>query len=199
MFVRFGAMIYIMKYIATVLLFAALPLFAADPPKKPAEFKGEATMCNGRYALCIKAPCEKTPNANNQVRCSCIIEDGWSMGPNTCEERAKSLTSTYSNAFNGGSNTLTCPQPISWAWCYGAACEKDNRDPKQKMAVCNCPVITSTAVILVSSNKCADSSKVCSEMWSAAYPAESTFANDYYAYWMHEHGLKTFPPAKACP
>jgi len=187
-----------MKYILTVLLLA-LPLSAAEPPKKPADFQGAATMCKGRYALCIKAPCEKTPDANKNVRCSCVIEDGWSLGPNTCEERAKSLTSTYSNLFNGGSRTLTCPQPINWAWCYGASCKKDEHDPKGKLAVCECPVKISTAVILVNKDKCAEGGKICSEMWSAAYPAESTFANDYYAYWMHEHGFKTLPPAKACP
>lgn len=188
-----------MKSILTVLLLAtALSTAAAEPPTKPADFQGEATMCHGRYALCIKAPCEPNNADKTTVRCSCVIEDGWSMGPNTCEERAKSLTSTYSNAFNGGSRTVSCPQPINWAWCYGASCEKDNRDPKQKMAVCTCPVKNSMAVILVSEKKCADSSKVCSQMWSAAYPAESTFANDYFFWWMHEHGLKAIPPAKAC-
>jgi hypothetical protein len=189
-----------MKSILTALLLAtALSTAAAEAPKKPADFKGEATMCNGRYALCIKAPCEKTPDSNNMVRCSCIIEDGWSMGPNTCEERAKSLTSTYSNKFNGGSRVLSCPTAINWAWCYGASCTKDARDPKGKMATCTCPVINSMAVILVSENKCANGSKVCAEMWSAAYPAESTFANDYFFYWMHEHDFKAMPPAKACP
>jgi hypothetical protein len=187
-----------MKNIMPVCLLAALPLFATEPPKPPSDFQGPATMCNGRYALCIKAPCEKTPDANNNVRCSCAIEDGWSMGPNTCEERAKSLTSTYSNAFNGGSRTTACPQPINWAWCYGASCEKDNRDPKRNMAVCTCPVKNSLAVILITETKCPEASKVCSEMWSAAYPAESTFANNYFAWWMNDHGMKSMPPAETC-
>lgn len=187
-----------MKNILTVLLlFTALSALAAEPPKKPAEFKGAATMCNSRYALCIKAPCEKTPDGNNDVRCSCVIENGWNLGPSSCENRNKSLTSTYSNKFNGGSRVLSCPRPIDWAWCYGAACAKDAHDPKGELAVCKCPVIHSMAVILVSKEKCSDG-KICSEMWSAAYPKESVFANDYYAYWMHEHGFKTLPPAEPC-
>jgi hypothetical protein len=187
-----------MKNIMPVLLLAALPLFAAEEPKRPADFQGAATMCNGRYALCIKAPCEKTPDKNNMVQCACVIEDGWSMGPNTCEERAKSLTSTYSNKFNGGSRTVSCPNAIDWAWCYGASCKKDTHDKKGKLATCTCPVKNSLAVILVGEKKCPYSTDVCSRMWSAAYPAESTFANDYFFYWMHEHGMPATPPAKAC-
>src|SRR4051794_27288068 len=53
-----GVMLSGMKSISTVLLlFAALSAFAAKAPKKPAEFKGPATMCNTGYALCIKARC----------------------------------------------------------------------------------------------------------------------------------------------
>jgi hypothetical protein len=185
-----------MKSISTVLLLAfALSTLAAEPPKKPAEFKDAVTMCNGRYALCIKAPCEKT-EAKGEVLCTCPVENGWNMGPNTCEQRAKSLTSTYSNKFNAGSRVLTCPQPIQWAFCYGASCKTHGNGT---IAVCRCPVKTSLASILVSTDKCRDSRKVCSEMWSAAVPQENTFANDYYAWWMHEHGFHTLPPASACP
>lgn len=178
-----------------LLLSAALPTLAAQAPKKPAEFQGPATMCNGRYALCIKARCEKTVDAQH-VDCACVIEDGWNMGPNSCEDRTKSLTSTYSNLFNEGSRVLSCPRTINWAWCYGAACQKSAKDGK--LAVCRCPVKNSLAVILVSEDKCKEPGKVCSEMWSAAYPKESAFANHYYAWWMHEHGFHTLPPADPC-
>lgn len=156
-------------------------------------------MCNGRFALCIKAPCEKTPDANGEVRCSCIIQDGWSMGPNTCEDRAVHLTSTYSNAFNGGSNTITCPNAsTTWAWCYGAKCVKDERDPKAGIAICKCPVVTSAAVVLVSNDQCGKGSAICNDLWSAAYPAESVFANTYYYTWMTNHGFQSPPPAEPC-
>src|SRR5687768_16590728 len=122
-----------MQYkLMVLLLAAALPLAAADPPKeptKPAGFQGNAIMCDGTYALCIKAECETKVSENNQVRCKCVVEDGWSMGPNSCMDRKNNLTSTYSNRFNVGSNLVSCPQAISWAWCYGASCEKDPKDP----------------------------------------------------------------------
>lgn len=189
-----------MKSMVTVLLLAAaLPMFAADPPN-PGEIKDKATMCyTPQYALCIKAPCEKTPDASGNVRCSCIVENGWNMGPNSCDDRLKNLTSTYSNKFNGGSRVLTCPQPIDWAWCYGAPCEKDPNHPRGTTAICKCPVLHANAAILVSQGKCADPNKICSEMWSAAYPKESEFANTHFATWMKDHGHKTLPPAEACP
>jgi hypothetical protein len=192
-----------MKYSLTVILLAtALPLAAADPtkePPKPADFKGNAIMCDGTYALCIKAPCEKKVSGNNQVRCECVIENGWSMGPNSCTDRTSNLTSTYSNRFNVHSSVLSCPQPIEWAWCYGSSCEPDPKDPKGKTAICRCPVVTSQAVILVGDKKCPDASTICAGMWSAAYPQESQFANDYYHWWMTKNGHPAEKAAPACP
>lgn len=206
-----------MKKAMTVILLAiALSAAAADAPKhapkkpatkksaaaapvKPAEFQSPATMCNGRFALCIKAPCGSTADANHNYPCTCILQDGWNMGPNSCDERAKQLTSTYSNAFNANSQTVSCPSSTNWAWCYGAKCEKDPTDPTGKRVVCRCPVKTSTALVLVNETKCTDAKGICATVWSAATPAESKFANDYYAYWMTEHGFKTLPPSEACP
>lgn len=187
-----------MKNILTVLLLAvALPVAAAQEPKKPADFKGMATMCNGRYALCIKALCAKTPDSQGLYPCECVMEDGWNMGPNTCEERAASLTSTYSNKFNQGSATISCPSNTPWAWCYGAQCERDPNDPNK--AICKCPMLTKPTVILVDATKCGDSQQICSQLWSGALPGESQFANDYYYWWMQSHGYPAELPAPACP
>ena len=196
-----------MKYIWTVLLLAAaLPLAADDPtkePVKPSDFQGNAIMCDGTYALCIKAQCEEKVSGNNQVRCKCALVDGWSMGPNSCTDRTNNLTSTYSNLFNDKHNTVSCTSATtSWAWCYGASCEPDPKDPKGKTAICRCPVVTSPAVILVRADKCSDGSTFCSEMWSAANPAESKFANTYFYWWMRKNGHGSDPaaqpPATAC-
>lgn len=189
-----------MKSISTLLLLlAAVSMLAAEPPKKPADFKGEATMCESRYALCIKARCAPDKSGDKtHVKCECVMENGWNMGPNSCEDRRVHLTSTYSNKFNVGSRVLTCPKPINWAWCYGAACQKDEKDPKGALAICTCPVINNTGSILVDKDKCKEPAKVCSETWSAAYPKESEFANHYYAWWMQSHGFPTEPPAEAC-
>jgi hypothetical protein len=156
-------------------------------------------MCDGTYALCIKAQRETKVSGNNQVRCNCVMEKGWSMGPNSCTDRKNNLTSTYSNRFNVKSSVLSCPQPVAWAWCYGASCERDPKDPMGKRAICRCPVMNSEAVILVSEKKCSDGSTFCSQMWSAASPVESKFANDYFYWWMTRNGHKAQPPAAECP
>jgi len=202
-----------MKYILPVLLLAAALSTLAEPPtkkssvpepKKPADFQGDVTMCNTTYALCIRARCSKTEQVDNKsgketVKCECVVQTGWNMGPNSCDERKVKLTSTYSNNFNPGSRVLSCPQPTNWAWCYGAACEKNGSKDGKELAVCICPVITSQASILVNRDKCGDSVNVCSQMWSAAYPAESKFANAYYFWWMHQNVGHTNAPAKPCP
>jgi hypothetical protein len=36
-------------------------------------------------------------------------------------------------------------------------------------------------------------------MWSAAYPQESKFANDYYYWWMTKNGHSAEKAAPACP
>jgi hypothetical protein len=188
-----------MKRLYTVVLFAlALSAVAASKePKKPPDVKEKFEMCPGKYALCIKAPCLKQRDSENLYPCQCVIESGWNMGPNTCEERAEHLTSTYSNLFNGGSSTLSCPAPTDWAWCYGASCTPDPKDPS-KLAICKCPMLTSATVILTSTEKCGDTS-ICRHLWSGALPAESKFANEYYAWWMNQHSHPTNPAAPACP
>ena len=187
-----------MKHILAALLLAVALSVVADEPKKPADFSGMATMCNGTYALCIKAPCEKKADGSNLYPCSCILESGWNMGPNSCDERQRSLTSTYSNLFNLGSSTVSCPAATQWAWCYGAKCEVDPRDPTR--AVCKCPTSTTKpTVILVANSLCPDPSKVCGMLWSGATPGESKFANDYYYWWMTTNGHQSNLPAPACP
>ena len=155
-------------------------------------------MCNtAAYALCIKAPCAKKSEDDKHVQCECIMQSGWNMGPNSCEDRAKSLTSTYSNNFNPYSATVRCPAG-PWAWCYGATCVPDPNDPSK--AICNCPVITKTAyVVLVNRELCRDPGQVCGMLWSAAAPPESEFANNQIYSWMTDSGMMANPPAPACP
>jgi hypothetical protein len=191
----------IMKNILTVLLLATglSTVAAAQEPTKPGDLKAKATMCNtDAWALCIKAPCSKTPDANGLYPCQCLMQSGWNLGPNSCEERAMSLTSTYANNFNAYSATVSCPaKTTQWAWCYGAKCEPDPKDPSK--AICKCPLQTSPAVILVNRELCTDPQKVCGMLWSAAFPAESQFANENFFSFMKEHGMIANPPAPACP
>ena len=187
-----------MKSILTVVLLAtALSTLAAEPPTVPPSMQAKATMCNGTYALCIMAPCLK-PAPNSLAPCECVIQTGWNMGPNACEDRTpQKLTSTYSNNFNNCNRLLTCPAPTDWAWCYGAACEANPKDPK--LATCHCPVITSGTVLLVKPDNCMKGNAPCRTVWSGALAAESAFANNHYYNWMSEHGYHADPPAVACP
>jgi hypothetical protein len=189
-----------MKKILTVLLLSTglSTVAAAQEAAKSGDAKAIATMCNTpAWALCIKAPCSKTPDSSGLYPCQCIMQSGWNMGPNSCSDRAKTLTSTYANNFNSYSATVSCPAGTQWAWCYGATCTPDPKDPSK--AICKCPVKTSPAVVLVNRELCGDPSKVCGMLWSAAFPAESTFANEHFYSWMTEHGMMANPPAPACP
>lgn len=188
---------------ASVLVTAliAAPLFAAERP---------AVFCEGRYALCIKAPCKPIVSrsgdrkyAIDEANCSCEVETGWSMGPGSCDER-KPLTrdgrtyliSTYSNLFNESNFTLTCDSKETlWAWCYGSPCVVDEKD--ESKAICSCPVQTGKAKTL--GGDCHKTS--CKDIWSAASFAEDAFANKHFYDYMKEHGLKPppNPPAKDCP
>src|SRR5436305_12343396 len=148
-----------MKSILTVLLLAtALSTLAAEPPKITS-MQSKATMCNGTYALCIMAPCLK-PDPNGLAPCECVIQTGWNMGPNSCDDRTPpNLTSTYSNHLNNCNRLLTCPAPTAWAWCYGASCEAKTTDPKP--ATCHCPVTTGAAVVLVKQDNCMKGNAPC--------------------------------------
>ncbi|HXO18792.1 MAG TPA: hypothetical protein VOA87_02580 [Thermoanaerobaculia bacterium] len=170
----------------------------------------QATFCQGTYALCIKAPCRPIPTlarlgtyAADYALCSCEVVQGWSMGPGACADRAPIqqggrtyLISTYSNLFNDKEKTLSCDDPkTAWAWCYGAPCVVDEKDPKK--AVCDCPVQTGPAKTLGGDCR----KDACKSIWSAATPAGDAFANEHFYRTMQKEQPKwpANPPAAACP
>jgi len=176
---------------------SATAAFAATSGTPPT-FGGNATFCNSQYALCIKAYCP-TPNgmpaAGGTIDCVCDILNGWSMGPDSCDDRKTHLVSTYSNYYNPGHKTVSCTSTSTlWAWCYGAPCKPDPKNPKK--AICTCPVEQSEAVILVPEKAC--TTAACNKVWSAATPAESKFANDYFYKVGKEKGYSPNPPALSC-
>lgn len=162
---------------------------------------GKPIFCHGEYALCIRAPC--TPDLlGGDVLCSCVVEHGWSMGPDDCTGRQKAvkdgittITSTYSNRFNNVDKTLTCADPDTrWAWCYGAPCTIDPNNPKA--ATCKCPVYNSRMSTLGGSCDHAN----CSQVWSAATPEDDVLANKIFYEYMKTHH-PSYPvnrPAQAC-
>jgi hypothetical protein len=152
-----------------------------------------ALFCDGTYALCIKALCSPDESARNRVRCVCDVVQGWNMGPESCEARRKHLFSTYSNLYNDTHKTLACNDANTrWAWCYGAPCTVDAKDPAK--AICSCPVKTGPARTLGG-----DCQKVaCRKVWSAATPAADQFANRHFHKYMQDHNRPSNPPAQAC-
>jgi hypothetical protein len=192
--------------VVLLLSFAAAAL-AKDPvkPKVPAEFQNAITFCDQEYALCIKARCTSPADGQKMVPCACDVVDGWSMGPGDCGSRAPvkgsdgrmQIISTYANLYNLKEKTLSCPAGTVWAWCFGAKCVVDPRDPKS--AVCNCPVEVAKKAALTLGGDCDTGN--CSKVWSAATAFEDKFANDYYAWYMWKNRLKppALPPAKDCP
>jgi hypothetical protein len=194
-------------------LIAALVLlptagWGEDEISVPAEFKNQDVFCEGAYALCIKAPCSAIPTldrlgnyAIDHALCSCdVIGNGWSMGPGACSDRASIqqngrtyLISTYSNLYNDKNLTLSCASASTlWAWCYGAPCVVDAKDPSK--AVCNCP-LQQSAMKTLGGNCRPDA---CSGIWSAANPQADTFANLRFALFAKKNGPPA-PPAQSCP
>jgi hypothetical protein len=195
------------------LLFVSLSfavLFAqAAPPERGAGNTAQ-TFCEGTYALCILAPCSpiatRGPDGRLAVEralCACDVVEGWSMGPTPCPERAKTvqgtrifLTSAFSNLYSDRGRVLSCPSPShEWAWCYGAPCAVDPRDPRK--ALCDCPVRTGPAKTL--GGDCRP--EACDQLWVAATPAADEFAGPYfYETLRKDHpGVPVKPPAQACP
>ena len=170
----------------------------AAPPATPPTFGGHAVFCDSQYALCIKAYCPTPhgmPAVGGTIDCVCDIANGWSMGPDTCDDRKTNLVSTYSNLFNPGHKTVACTNASTlWAWCYGSPCKPDPKNPQK--AICTCPVVQSEAVILVPENEC--KTAACNKVWSAATSSESKFANDYFFKVGKEKGYKPNPPALSC-
>jgi hypothetical protein len=186
----------------------AAPALAVEPPA-PGAVEQQSTFCNGTYALCIRAACSPIPSldrlANYYVEhalCVCDVVQGWSMGPGACEDRAPIqqqgrtyMISTYSNLYNDQDKTLACDDPDTlWAWCYGAPCVVDEKNPGK--AVCNCPVVKSASRTL--GGDCQQSA--CGSIWSAATPTGDLFANKHYYDWMQKNqpSVHVNPPAPAC-
>ena len=128
------------------------------------------------------------------------------MGPGQCADRAPVkqgiphprtyMISTYSNRFNAMhgtlKNTLNCSKNTLWAWCDGAPCVQDGRDPSK--ANCTCPVLTSPVQTL--GGNCDTGN--CKYINSAAIPKGDASANDAFAAYMKAHGYPHEPPAQAC-
>src|SRR5437763_10262224 len=110
MFLRRGSSMKLrmLVFLAALVSFSAYAADSAAPSPAP-DTMNPVTFCNGRYALCIKAPCKRdVANASEKVNCLCDVINGWSMGPQSCDVRKVKLISTYSNLYNKTNLTLSC-------------------------------------------------------------------------------------------
>ena len=174
------------------------------------EIQNQANFCDSTYALCIKAPCSGIPTLDrlgnytiDRALCECDVVKGVSMGPGSCEDRAlvkqqgrSYLISTYSNRYNDTNRTLSCQNPQTiWAWCYGAPCVVDEKNPDK--ASCTCPLMQGAASTL--GGNCRQDA--CEGIWSAAVPQGDVFANEHFYRTAQQKypSLRVNPPAPACP
>jgi hypothetical protein len=198
---------------ALIVLPALAQAQTQDEKDMLAEVQNQAVFCKGSYALCIKAPCTPVPTLDrlgnyyvDHAECSCVVEKGISMGPGQCADRGPVtqhgrtfMISTYSNAFNvrdGSLNTtLYCSNDKTlWAWCYGAPCVVDDRDPN--LAHCTCPLKRSRMQTL--GGDCNQDN--CKYIWSAAVPAGDDFANKHFYEYVkaNDPNYPVNMPAKLC-
>ncbi|MCF8478062.1 MAG: hypothetical protein K9G60_13620 [Pseudolabrys sp.] len=196
------------KWIIFAVALTLLPSFARAASNADAtleQIQRPAVFCDGTYALCIKAPCVPVAGPGGTITsavCSCDVVKGWSMGPGSCPSRqplrhgsTTHLISTYSNRYNKTETTLTCENSSTvWAWCYGAPCIVNDRDPSK--ASCNCPVQTSPMRTL--GGDC--QTDRCDYIWSAATLAADAFANKHFYSYMQKNqpNYPANPPAALC-
>lgn len=207
-----------MKLIATTVLALVIAALAGlsllTPPAMAAASSGSSSSdasvyCKGKYALCDRALCRpvlgrnaQDPNKFDDVICICPVEIGWSVAPDSCDDRKPVtrngltfLISAYSNHLNPNHYTLTCNDPeTKWADCYGAHCVVDPRDPKH--AVCTCPATQGPMSTL--GDDCHQQS--CGLIWSAAKVALDRKADaQFYAFVkQNDPDYPVNPPAPAC-
>ena len=78
-----------------------------------------AWLCDQRYALCTTAACKPSPSDPGIAICECFVLDGYSMGYQTCAQRAPSarrVVSSFSTQnVNQEFSVMTCPASAPWA------------------------------------------------------------------------------------
>ena len=143
----------------------------ADPDPIPEIETVGGTLCEQPYALCNNAECVEDPEDPDVAICTCIREEGWSIGNTSCEDRAplgNRLVSTFSTANAADLGVMTCPAGLPWANCYDAECEED---PDTGVIECACPITSSDSEWITFGGGC-DKDTCSTTLWSAA-PASS--------------------------
>jgi hypothetical protein len=130
-----------MKYycFAIFLIINFLNSISYAAPNKP-------IVCTQEYALCTSAPCIPDPRHSDYAICSCIIENGKSVGYKSCKQRmpkqdqfkAKQVISTFSFEQFKTKKSMACAKGMPWTDCVDAPCTVNPRDPAK--AICSCKI-----------------------------------------------------------
>ena len=133
-------------------------------------FLDGAWLCRQSYALCTKAACEPSSDDASIAMCRCFVEDGYSMGYTSCQERkpaGTTLVSTFSTQnVTSQFHVMFCPEQDRWANCLDVPCQIDPANPAE--AVCPCPIVASGPSFTFGGD--CDTSTCSSVIWSAAAP-----------------------------
>ncbi|MFG2760162.1 MauE/DoxX family redox-associated membrane protein [Streptomyces wuyuanensis] len=167
---------------------------SGTPPKQVEA--GGGWLCDQRYALCTSATCEPSPDDPSVVICRCVVEDGYSYGFASCDERAPKgdkLISTFSvQNTTSRTHAMTCTDRARWANCLDVTCQIDPQNPHQ--ALCQCRSVESENFLTFGGN--CDTRTCTAVIWSAATQQLPGVAE--YKRAMKGIGLPvTFP--EACP
>lgn len=110
-------------------------------------------VCKQPYALCTTAPCKPVPGSKTQSICSCIVQDGPSLGQSSCNERkpvqasnGKILLKSNFSFQNAATNkVMTCGGEYPWTDCLDKPCIIDPQNSNQ--AICMCDIKYSSSFI----------------------------------------------------
>lgn len=135
-------------FYSLVLLF--FPVFC---PADTGNTSSKYAVCSQPYALCTTAPCKAVPGSTTQSVCSCIVQDGPSLGQTPCEKRKPvvnsqgklQLTSNFSFSNAATNKILVCKGNYSWTNCLDKPCIVDPQNSNQ--ASCMCDIVKTDTFI----------------------------------------------------
>jgi peroxiredoxin len=127
-----------------------------------------AYLCDQRYALCTDAACVPDATDPGIVICDCVVKTGYAIGFKSCQDRAPTGSTLYSNfstqLVTGRTRVLSCPAGAPWANCLDVVCTADPRNPAK--ARCQC-LLVQTGPSVTFGGGC-DARTCSSVIWSAA-------------------------------
>jgi len=170
-----------MKYLLLILSL----LFALKAQHENSASGNGFIVCDQPYALCTTAPCVPVPGSpTNASVCSCVVQDGHSLGTKTCAARSLTrnaqgqqlLTSNFGFKNAAVNRVMTCTgNNIPWTNCLDMPCIVDPQNSNQ--AACECTIVYSDSFVTYGGQCNTDSCSVI--LWSGAslpnYQSGSSF------------------------